>query len=361
MANPPLAEGATLVFPAIGQTANDYCAAAIERGERVVCASSMTSIDDGALGQVHPLPSIYDQSFSIQFEKLIASEGITRIFCPVAAVFDFMRRTLPSIETQVKLLGCSPIEQQISQHRALLVRARRFEMLVHQISSSENRLSTLEIASILRQATLIYGESNDEKLAALMAIFSSAPPGDVIEIGSLMGRSAFVLLYLAWRYRIGPVLSIDPWQAHEAIQHKSPKEFQALVDEWDFEVIADGFMINMIPFRRDDHAHLRMTSEEGFRTYTGTAAITSQLGQSIPYSRKVSVIHIDGNHDLDAVQKDCDLWLDRMVPGGWVVLDDYLWAHGDGPYRVGNKLLKARDSQIERSFVCGKALFIKFL
>jgi predicted O-methyltransferase YrrM len=276
-------------------------------------------------------------------------------------VFDFMRRTLPSIETQVKLLGCSPIEQQISQHRALLARARRFEVLVHQISSSENRLSTLEIASILRQATLIYGESNDEKLAALMAIFSSAPRGDVIEIGSLMGRSAFVLLYLAWRYRIGPVLSIDPWRALEAIQHKSPKEFQALVDEWDFEVIADGFMINMIPFRRDDHAHLRMTSEEGFSNYISNAAITSQLGQSISYSKKISVIHIDGNHDLDAVQKDCELWLDRMAPGGWVVLDDYLWAHGDGPYRVGNKLLQARNSHIDRSFVCGKALFIKFI
>ena len=26
----------------------------------------------------------------------------------------------------------------------------------------------------------------------------------------LMGRSAFVLLYLAWRYRVGPLLTVDP-------------------------------------------------------------------------------------------------------------------------------------------------------
>jgi len=65
--------------------------------------------------------------------------------------------------------------------------------------------------------------------------------GTSLKIGSLMGRSAFVLLYLAWRYRIGPVLTIDPWKSDNAIQRESPTEFQALVDEWDFEVLSEGF------------------------------------------------------------------------------------------------------------------------
>jgi len=60
------------------------------------------------------------------------------------------------------------------------------------------------------------------------------------------------------------------------------------------------------------------------------------------------------------VKQDCELWLSLLVEDGWLILDDYLWAHGDGPHRVGNELLERRWADIERTFVCGKALFIKF-
>jgi hypothetical protein len=42
------------------------------------------------------------------------------------------------------------------------------------------------------------------------------------------------------------------------------------------------------------------------------------------------------------------------------VLDDYLWAHGNGPQRMGDLLLEARRESIDCAFVCGKALFIRF-
>jgi hypothetical protein len=79
-----------------------------------------------------------------------------------------------------------------------------------------------------------------------------------------------------------------------------------------------------------------------------------------PYCRRIAILHIDANHDYDAVRNDCDLWLRRLLPGAWLILDDYVWSHGDGPLRVGNELIEEYAERIERAFVCGKALFMKF-
>ena len=46
--------------------------------------------------------------------------------------------------------------------------------------------------------------------------------------------------------------------------------------------------------------------------------------------------------------------------GGWLILDDYFWLHGNGPQRVGDAILTERAADISRAFVCGRALFLKF-
>lgn len=351
---------ATLVFPAVNQAAIAYLSSARHRGEQVICAASVASDEIAAeWGGLHRLPSIYDDDFERSFLSLVDGKLISRLYCPVASVHDFMRRFLATRLLDIELVGQSPIRQQVEQHRQLMNRARRLFPLVELCADGAPSLSLVELAGVLRQAWLIYGESNDDKLAAMIGIFADASAGDVVEIGSLMGRSAFVLLYLAWRYRIGPVLTIDPWKSGTAIQRKSPSEFQTLVDEWDFEVLSEGFFVNMVPFRSDDLAHMRLTSEAAYAAYVSGERVLSSAGRAVEYSGRIAVIHIDGNHDYDCVKMDCMLWLERMLPVSWLILDDYIWAHGDGPYRVGNELLNEQQDRIERAFVCGKALFVK--
>jgi len=352
---------ATLVFPAVNQAAMDYLAAARQRGERVVCAASVASDEIAAeCGALHHLPSIHDEDFAQAFLSMVEEQSICRLLCPVSTVYAFMAQFISAHQLDIKLIGQSPVRQQIEQHHQLMNRARRFLPLVELCADGAPALTLREVAGVQRQASLIYGESNDDKLAAMMGIFASAPKGDVVEIGSLMGRSASVLLYLAWRYCIGPVLTIDPWRAADCIQRESPDALQIVTDEWDYEILSEGFMVNMIPFRTDDYAHLRMASENAFKVYAQGEAILSPMGERIAYSGKIAVIHIDGNHDYDCVKKDCELWLSRMLPGAWLILDDYIWAHGDGPYRAGNELLRDQPDRIGCAFVCGKALFVKF-
>lgn len=352
---------ATLVFPAVNQAAIEYLIAARQRGERTVCAASVANDDIAAeWGGSHRLPSIYDAGFAAAFRALVREHGVARVVSPVAAVHDFMRKFLVQERLDIALIGQSPIRQQVDAHRRLIERSQQLLPWIAASADGRSRLALNEVAGVLRQSSLIYGESNDDKLAALMGVFASAPHGDVVEIGSLMGRSAFVLLYLAWRYRIGPVLTVDPWMMGNAIQKDSPEPFQALVDEWDFEVLSQGFHVNMVAARADDHAHLRMPSEQGFAVYTGEAPILSSFGEPVPFEKRIAVIHIDGNHDHACCLQDCELWLPKLVPQAWLILDDYLWAHGDGPYRVGNALLVEQADRIERAFVCGKALFVQF-
>lgn len=354
------AESATLVFPAVNAAALDYLQAARSRGERVVCAASVANEDiAAAAGELHRLPAIHDADFAAQFFALADAQSVARVLCPVSTVHAFMTRFLAQRRPELELIGESPVQQQIAAHRALMARAQRLMPLVERCAEGAPALSLHEVAGVLRQASLIYGESNDDKLAAMVGIFARAPHGDVVEIGSLMGRSAFVLLYLAWRHRVGPLLTVDPWAAAECVQRDSPEALQHVTDEWDYEVLSEGFMVNLVPCRADDHAHLRMPSQAGFAVYAGGEPIHSPLGKPVAYSGTIAVIHIDGNHDYAAVKQDCDLWLDRLAPGGWLILDDYVWAHGDGPQRVGDALLRDRPERIECAFCCGKALFVK--
>lgn len=357
---PPDAMGATLVFPAVNQAAADYLAAARQRGERTVCAASLPSdAVDPEGDEVHRLPSIYDQDFEPRFLSLVTEHSIRRVFCPVASVHAFMRRLIDQQQLGLTMVGQSPIRQQVEQHRRLMARAERLLPLVRLCADGADGLSLIEVAGVLRQASLIYGESNDDKLAAMMGIFARAPTGDVLEIGSLMGRSAFVLLYLAWRYRIGPLLTVDPWMSDNAVQRQSPQSFQSLVEEWDFDVLREGFLVNMVALRADDHHHVQLSSQQAFERYAAGQAGRRDATASVSYSGRIAVIHIDGNHDYEFVRNDCRLWLGRTQPGSWLILDDYVWAHGDGPYRVGNELLLEQADRVETAFVCGKALFVR--
>ncbi len=347
----------TLIFPAVDQAATDYQAAAFQRGEQTICAASLgaTSVACQA-GESIYLPMIYESSFPERFLALVRERSVARVYCPVATVYAFLVKFIADRKLALTLVGESPVAQQIHRHEDLMARARRVHSLVQAIGEKEETLSLHEVASLLKHSVIIYGESNDDKLGAMMGIACSAPQQDVVEIGCLMGRSAFVLLFLATRYRLGPVLTIDPWAPAECAQQDSPAELQAVVDEWDYEALSEGFFVNMALLQQGRHYHLRKPSNDAIARYESLRL--PAVNQ--PWSGRIGLIHIDGNHDYAAVADDCRLWVPRIAPGGWLILDDYVWAHGDGPHRVGNELLERDAERIERSFVCGKALFIQW-
>lgn len=352
----------TLVFPATHPDGKEYLEAAREHYEEIVAASSVRDAELAEeISELVILPYVYEQTFPDLFLDLINSCNITRIYSPVVAVHSWLERFISENNLAIRLVGDSPIKREMGRFNNLMDKMSRSRRFIDDCADSVSDLGDLEVAAVFHMTGNIYGESNDHKIAAIMAIFSSAPKGDVIEIGALVGKSASVLTLLARRYRIGHVLAIDPWQADSATQYDSPRTVQVdIVGEWDYDVLPQDFIVNMLPVGLGYFNYLRQESANGFECFRDSHTVVSKEFGQVDYQGKIAVIHIDGNHDYAKVKQDCELWLPLMAPNGWLILDDYLWAHGDGPQRVGNALLELCAQDIERAFVCGKALFVKF-
>lgn len=355
-------ERTTLVFPATHPDGLKYLEAARERGENVVAATSESraALPEGS-GELVVLPYVHEAVFPERFIGLIRQHSITRVYVPVAAVYSWLNRFIAEQNLAVRLVGESPIKREVGRFNQLIGKVGSYRRFIDECAGGSSDLGDLEIASVLRMADHIYGESNEHKIAAMMAIFSSVPKGDVIEIGALVGKSAAVLAFLARRYDVGNVLAVDPWQSSSATQYDSPPAIQVdAVGEWNYEILPQDFIVNMLPVGLGCFNYLRQDSKQGFESFRRDRAVASKVFGKVDYRGKIAIIHIDGNHDYANVKQDCELWLPLMVPNGWLILDDYQWAHGDGVLRVGDGLLEQCAQDIERAFVCGKALFVKF-
>lgn len=318
----------TMIFPYDGPEAEAYALAAEERGEEVL--------------RIYPdmLPSIHSNLFPNAFETMGAYFQATHIFCPAASVHHFMRGLIAEHCFPIKLIGSSPIQRAMQDHRKLMRRAGELQPLA--------KIPVVELAGILKIAMNIYGESSDEKLAAMIGVFDDAPMfGHVVEIGCLAGRTAYVLGRMSEIHCQTSLITIDPWSADAGVQHDSPQLLTELTNEWDWDTLAEMFAVNTASLNYELHTHIRMPS--------GDAADDVGLPEL-----DISVLHIDGNHDYAAAKSDCERFASRILPGGWLILDDYEWAHGDGPRRAGDELLAERANEIDHHFVVGKALFVKF-
>jgi SAM-dependent methyltransferase len=353
----------TLVFPASTPDAWAFIAEARARGEPVLPAASVAVSEvTRRFGELVQLPFIHDAGFEARFLALLRERQIDRIVCPVAVVHRFVGRLLSEKAVQgVRLIGESPIGRQVRLVGEAVAQGESVMPFVAACADGRPHLDVLSTAAVLRHAAAVYGESDPDKLAAMVGVFADVPAGgDVVEIGTLMGRTAFLLLALARRHGLGPVLVVDPWSAEHALQKDSPVALQELDSDWgDHERLVQGFLLNLLPFSAGgDFNYLRLPSHLGHARYRESGeAVSPEFGRT-RYSRRIAMLHIDGNHDAEAVQQDCALWLPHLAPGGWLILDDYVWAHGDGPRRMGDALLVER-GRWRRAFVSGKALFLQ--
>ena len=350
--------GTTLVFPAVTPEALEYARQCRREGRVVVGAASVPAETTGYDHWVH-LPGVSEDAFPEAFIELVQQQDIRHIFAPVPSVWFFLERFIRERNLPLTLINESQFAAQARQYSELLQAADRFQPFERALAEGSSRLSREAIASILRQARLIHGESNEDKLAAMMGIFASAPKGDVVEIGTLMGRTAAVLRLLAEVYEIGPVLTVDPWAGTEAVQKDSPAFIQDMAFVWPPNCLPDGFRINMLGLGNKNFIHLRLPSADAFPKYASKQHLSDADFPGFTPCGRIAVIHIDGNHDYASVKQDIDLWGTRLAPGAWIIFDDYVWLHGNGPKRVADDFLGRNIHNISVAFCCGKAIFCK--
>jgi hypothetical protein len=357
---------ATLIFPCCVPAGLLYAEEAERRGEQVVAASSLRYDETAAkFATWFYLPSVHDADFAQRLDEAIAQYDIGRVYCPVLTAYDLLLRWTAEGRFSLPIINGVPYGRHLSEHRNLMEAAALRLAFIRELSGGQSPLSLVDVAATMRQSLGVFGESDETKIAAMMAIFADAPKGDVVEIGVLAGRSACVLTLMAQRHVTGAMLAVDPWSTRQAVQRDSAQGFQRMHATWSsampIEPLFESFIVSLLPIvRSGEFNYLAIPSAQAHTEWSRQKKVESSHFGAVRYRGSISVLHIDGNHDYAAVREDCGLWLPHLMCGGWLILDDYVWLHGDGPRRMGDLLLAERADDVQRAFVCGKALFVKF-
>lgn len=348
-----------LVFPSALGAAARFADEARRWGRRTVGASSLeTDPNAGRFDAWERLPFIGDPDFFDALQGLSERRQIRSIFTPHAPTFHLLQQQLPLRLPQLALIGEGPFEQQMTKVRTGLAAAEAGLATAASYGGAPSPLPVEFLAGLLAQVDRLHGECSGEKILALCGIVPFAPPGDVVEIGSLYGKSSYVLNRLAAYCRIGATLAVDPWELELSIQQDAPANIQDASRGWDWSTVYRGFLLNMLGCSVPPFNYLRTTSARAAADYGRNRAVTSREFGTTALAGHIAVLHLDGNHDEAAVAEDFALWSRYLAPGGWLVFDDYNWPHGDGPRKVADRALQQYGDRVRRHFVAGGALFI---
>lgn len=334
-------------------------------GHRVIGASSVAS--DPAIAVYDAwvfLPYIGTESFDDALVAALNAHAIDVLFTPHSVIAHHLERLIDAGKISVTLVVEPQARQATQAQLSIFTRIdhmMRFPLHLA-IGGQAPALTNLQLATLIQHASNIVGSTSEEKLLAMAEIFRSCPKGDIVEIGTFWGRSAAILAVLATHFDRGPLLCIDPWHREETLQIGISQDVNHTARDLDFDAAFRGFLMGVAPYAAPGKInYLRTTSDLACDLYKHASTITSpELGAST-YSKRIACLHIDGNHGLEAVTRDIDHWLPLVVAGGWVIVDDYQWAFGDGPKIAADRWMERHPERIARAFVIGSALFMRLL
>lgn len=370
-----MSELKVLVFPLDMDKAIDFISHTKSLNVEVVGASSIMNSAKGInVDAFQRLPFITDSHFESSFLNLISRYSVTHVYTPHGGVWTHLAHLKNIDSTTFSFSLCEPspyvadwMQLQPSYDWAEVILKENFVETLD-ISSDVNKRERLKLgqyASLHKQFTTITGQCDELKLLALAHIARLVPEGDLVEIGSFSGRSAFAIGWLAHEYEIGNLISVDPWcndklegQGEQAdILNKRQDEGRDVID---FEKIFWSYIgaVSLL----DNVGYIRDISEKAVHEYVEASALgelsSPELG-TLALNGKIAMLHIDGNHRYDYVCKDIEVWEPLVMPGGWVLLDDYVWAFGDGPQRAGDELLLT--GKFDIAFSMSDTLFLRKL
>ncbi len=148
----------------------------------------------------------------------------------------------------------------------------------------------------------VFGLISDHEASTLLTLcVSQNLKGDVVEIGSYLGKST---LYLAKACQIsnnGIVHAVDTFKGNPGLEKRYEKQAYPGMN------IFASFGRNIKNLHLEQYINVhKMTSHEAAKKF----------------KKKARIVFIDADHSYDAVQKDLKLWMNNVMPGGLLILDD---------------------------------------
>jgi len=153
--------------------------------------------------------------------------------------------------------------------------------------------------------------------------------GAIIEIGSFLGLSTNIIIYLtAKNGRKNKVYNCDPWQFEE-----TEKPIGGYFDASSIvfrKYVKQVYTMNLQVFSEDREPHtIENTSEQFLRQWASESTVIDVFGKEVILGGPISFAYIDGAHTYEAAKSDF-LGIDRhLLPGGFVLFDD---SSDDSPF-----------------------------
>jgi len=355
-----------LVFPCVIDSARPVVRMAQSLGFEIIGASSVSywASGEGWDRYIH-LPFITDSSFDDRFLAALEEHGITHVHAPHHGVWWHLNKLRKKDGNSFFLCTPHPFEshwEAFAPSQAWAekqVDAPLAEALPKPQNGLAPPLTVSQLAGLHRNFLHTPGETDEDKLSGLCSIARLLPIGDVIEIGSLFGRSALALAWLARHYRIGSTLCVDPWSQND-LTDQGP-DAKILHDEPQF-LNSDKIFLNFLATAASSPgtSYIKASSEVAIHNYIRSAGAGYHNAEGldpIPISGQIALLHIDGNHRYDHVCADIRNWTPYLADHAWLLLDDYIWSFGDGPRQAGDEQLET--GEYDYAFVLSDTLFLR--
>lgn len=287
------------------------------------------------------LPNVFEKDFIKKVSVVIAEEDIAIVFCSNDFVAQELTRMLPNLP--VVMIGdglISLTDRYISFEKDAQIFIDQFEKRYQK----KPIITLLQITEILYSVSCLFGESHTSKVFHFIDILEQCPKGGtVIEAGALMGKQSVALALLGQIYEYKELLIVDPWSINEAPQqdaHETVTDFPKLL-KWDC-------------IKRICETHINN------HRYQNVRVIQNTIENEAKNISNISFIHLDGNHDYKAVTAQLDLLKNKMLSGGCILCDDYLWPISDSVKRAVDEFIEKHKDLVKHTTLLDENLAVYF-
>jgi cephalosporin hydroxylase len=167
---------------------------------------------------------------------------------------------------------------------------------------------------VLMALPFIEGWCSQEKAVEFIELVLEVKPDVYVEIGAFGGSSVFPVASALKFLGRGTLIAIDPWDKEICLKSFDPVEDGINYVWW-----------SSINFNYIYSSYASMLKKYELEKYCTTLKMTSEMAAA-KIDLPIDILYIDGSHSEEASTKDVELYLPKVRPGGYVWINDTLWA-----------------------------------
>lgn len=338
-----------LIIPAnTTESLDEYFCLKTDENHIIGASSVDLDFSSGIYDQHYKIPWITEENFTEKINDIIEQEKITKVICTHLGIY----RT---IENKISNKLLEKIEEKDIYR---IIKEGTETRTIQHHKYLDKKINYIEFKSLFNYFLQISGNCSEDKFVELINTGSNSPKGDFIEIGSFYGKSALALGWAAKKNNYN-LLCIDPWETINKVQEEVHKSIYLRSEIKLNSTLKKTFISNSHLILNGTLNYFQGYSNDAFECYKNEGFFSSPEFGNTQFKKEISYLHIDGSHDYQYVKSDIIKWSQYLLPGAWMVIDDYHWCYGDGPKLAADEFLQENIHKIEKSYFCGGALFIQ--